>query len=165
MCGVPYHAAEGYIAKLIRKGFKVAICEQMEDPRMAKKLVRREVTRVVTPGTAADSSLGSEENNFLAAVAQVGDRGGICGVGPIDRRVSGDRVSGRGRSAANSRRTGTVAAEGDCCYGSSAPLFEEPRTAGLRPPGQAGAASVHGRPDRDAAGRLDLCAGPCDSAG
>ena len=61
MCGVPYHAAEGYIGKLIRKGFKVAICEQMEDPRQAKKLVRREVTRVVTPGTAADASLGSDE--------------------------------------------------------------------------------------------------------
>src|SRR5579863_3094046 len=73
ICGVPYHAAEGYIGKLIRKGFKVAICEQVEDPRlarkrMAEKLVRREVTRVVTPGTAADSSLGSEENNFLSAV-------------------------------------------------------------------------------------------------
>ncbi len=78
MCGVPYHAAEGYIAKLIRKGFKVAICEQMEDPRQAKKLVRREVTRVVTPGTAADSLLGSEENNFLAALAQVGDRVGFA---------------------------------------------------------------------------------------
>src|SRR5512138_2288816 len=71
MCGVPYHAAEGYIAKLIRKGYKVAICDQMEDPRKAKKLVRREVTRVVTPGTAADASLGSEENNFLAAVARM----------------------------------------------------------------------------------------------
>src|SRR5437660_1545911 len=71
MCGVPYHAAEGYIGKLIRKGFKVAICEQMEDARLAKKLVRREVTRVVTPGTAADSSLGSEENNFLAAVVSL----------------------------------------------------------------------------------------------
>src|SRR5213593_4156276 len=71
MCGVPYHAAEGYISKLIRRGFKVAICEQMEDPRLAKKLVRREVTRVVTPGTAADSSLGSEENNFLAAVVSL----------------------------------------------------------------------------------------------
>jgi DNA mismatch repair protein MutS len=68
MCGVPYHAADGYIAKLIRRGYRVAICEQMEDPRVAKKLVRREVTRVVTPGTAADSSLGSEESNFLAAV-------------------------------------------------------------------------------------------------
>ncbi|HST11499.1 MAG TPA: DNA mismatch repair protein MutS, partial [Terriglobales bacterium] len=78
MCGVPYHAAEGYIAKLIRKGFKVAICEQVEDPRVAKKLVRREVTRVVTPGTSADSSLSSEENNFLGALARVGDRVGFA---------------------------------------------------------------------------------------
>src|SRR5262252_9262627 len=70
MCGVPYHSAEGYIAKLIRRGFKVAICEQMEDPRLAKKIVRRQWTRVVTPGTA-DSSLSSEENNFLGAVAQL----------------------------------------------------------------------------------------------
>src|SRR5438445_7433620 len=78
MCGVPHHAAEGYIGKLIRKGFKVAICEQMEDPRQAKKLVRREVTRVVTPGTAADSSLGSEEHNFLAAVVSSGDTVGFA---------------------------------------------------------------------------------------
>src|SRR5690349_23792126 len=70
MCGVPYHSAENYIAKLTRKGFKVAICEQMEDPKVAKKLVRREVTRVITPGTAADASLASDENNFLAAVAR-----------------------------------------------------------------------------------------------
>src|SRR5436305_10775783 len=77
MCGVPYHAAENYIAKLIRKGFKVAICDQVEDPRVAKKLVRREVTRVVTSGTAADSSLNSDENNFLAAVAIVGDCAGF----------------------------------------------------------------------------------------
>jgi len=69
MCGVPYHAAEGYVAKLVRKGYKVAICDQVEDPRLTKKLVRREVTRVVTPGTAADSHLGSEENNFLCAIA------------------------------------------------------------------------------------------------
>src|SRR5439155_11592228 len=68
MCGVPYHAAEGYISKLIRRGFKVAVCEQVEDARLATKLVRREVTRVVTPGTAADSLLNAEENNFLAAV-------------------------------------------------------------------------------------------------
>ena len=72
MCGVPYHAAEGYISKLIRKGYKVAICDQVEDPKLTKKLVRREVTRVVTPGTAADSQLGSEENNFLCAVARHG---------------------------------------------------------------------------------------------
>ncbi|HET7871121.1 MAG TPA: DNA mismatch repair protein MutS, partial [Terriglobales bacterium] len=78
MCGVPYHAAEGYLAKLLRKGFRVAICEQMEDPKLAKKLVRREVTRVLTPGTAADATLASEENNFLAAIAQVGDRAGLA---------------------------------------------------------------------------------------
>jgi DNA mismatch repair protein MutS len=78
MCGVPHHAAEAYIGKLIRKGFKVAICEQVEDPRLAKNLVRREVTRVVTPGTAADSSLGSDENNFLAALTQAEDRVGFA---------------------------------------------------------------------------------------
>src|SRR5256885_6011639 len=76
MCGVPYHAAEGYIGKLIRKGFKVAICEQMEAPSQAKKLVRREVTRVVTPGTAADSTLASEDNNFLAAIHSDTERAG-----------------------------------------------------------------------------------------
>jgi len=78
MCGVPYHSAENYLLKLIRKGFRVAICEQMEDPRLAKKLVRREVTRVMTPGTVADSMLGSEENNFLAAVATRDDRAGFA---------------------------------------------------------------------------------------
>src|SRR5437899_93400 len=78
MCGVPHHAAENYIGKLIRKGFKVAICEQMEDPRLAKKLVRREVTRVVTPGTAADSNLASEDNNYLAAVTSDGERAGFA---------------------------------------------------------------------------------------
>jgi len=71
MCGVPYHAAEGYIAKLIRKGFRVAICDQMEDPRFAKKLVKREVTRVVTPGTAVDAQLlEPRENNYLAAALE-----------------------------------------------------------------------------------------------
>jgi DNA mismatch repair protein MutS len=71
MCGVPYHAAENYLAKLLRKGFKVAICEQMEDPKATKTIVRREVTQVLTPGTALDSQIGSEENNFLAALARV----------------------------------------------------------------------------------------------
>jgi DNA mismatch repair protein MutS len=69
MCGVPYHAADGYIAKLIRKGFKVAICDQVENPKFAQKLMRREVTRVVTPGTVADGNLlQPRENNFLSAV-------------------------------------------------------------------------------------------------
>src|SRR6516164_4927697 len=71
MCGVPYHAAESYIARLIRAGFKVAVCEQMEQPGPGKKLVRREVSRVITPGTATDVAvLDARENNFLAAVAQ-----------------------------------------------------------------------------------------------
>src|ERR1700675_2461480 len=71
MCGVPYHAAEGYIGRLIRKGFRVAICDQMEDPRVAKTLVKREVTRVVSPGTATDSQgLEPRENSYLAAIAE-----------------------------------------------------------------------------------------------
>lgn len=71
MCGVPYHAAENYIARLIRAGFKIAICEQMEQPGPGKKLVRRDVTRVITPGTATDLAvLDARENNFLASVAQ-----------------------------------------------------------------------------------------------
>ncbi|HEY6305103.1 MAG TPA: DNA mismatch repair protein MutS [Candidatus Angelobacter sp.] len=78
MCGVPYHAAENYLSKLLRKGFKVAICDQMEDPRFAKKLVRREVTRVLTPGTALDGSIGSEENNFLAALARASAAVGLA---------------------------------------------------------------------------------------
>jgi DNA mismatch repair protein MutS len=68
MCGVPYHAVEGYLTRLLRKGYRIAICDQMEDPRLTKKIVRREVTRVLTPGTALDSGLGQEENNFLAAL-------------------------------------------------------------------------------------------------
>jgi DNA mismatch repair protein MutS len=82
MCGVPYHAAEGYIARLIRKGFRVAICDQMEDPRLAKKLVKREVTRVVTPGTAVDAQLlEPRENNYLAAVVE---RNGSLGLALAD---------------------------------------------------------------------------------
>jgi len=71
MCGVPYHSADGYIARLIRAGFKVAICDQMEQPGPGKKLVRREVVRVITPGTATDVAvLDAKENNFLASVFQ-----------------------------------------------------------------------------------------------
>src|ERR1700739_1799419 len=71
MCGVPYHAAETYLARLIRAGFKIAICDQMEQPGPGKKLVRREVVRVITPGTATDAAvLDLRENNFLAAIAR-----------------------------------------------------------------------------------------------
>ena len=81
MCGVPYHAAEGYIARLIQKGHRVAICDQVEDPKLAKKLVKREITRVVTPGTAMDANLvRSRENNYLAAVGRHGVRAAVAHV-------------------------------------------------------------------------------------
>jgi len=81
MCGVPYHAADGYLARLIQKGYRVAVCDQMEEAGPGKKLVKRELTRVVTPGTATESSLlRSHENNYLAAVCRNGTRAGIAHV-------------------------------------------------------------------------------------
>src|ERR1019366_6582997 len=71
MCGVPYHAAEGYIARLLRAGYKIAVCDQMEPPGPGKKLVRREVVRVITPGTATSLNvLEPKENNYLVALAR-----------------------------------------------------------------------------------------------
>src|SRR3982074_996848 len=70
MCGVPFHAVDGYIARLVRKGFRVAICDQVEDPRKAKGLVKREVVRVVSPGTLTDAGyLEAREPAFLMAVS------------------------------------------------------------------------------------------------
>ena len=78
MCGVPFHSAEGYIGRLIEKGYKVAICEQTEDPSQAKGLVRREVIRVITPGTLIESGLLSEQrNNYLCALYLGEDEVGI----------------------------------------------------------------------------------------
>ena len=128
MCGVPYHAAEGYIGKLIRKGFKVAICEQMETPSQAKmlvgkKLVRREVTRVMTPGTAADSSLGSDENNFLAALAQVGDRVGFAALDLSTGEFRATEFSGEGALRRVQEELEQLRPK-ELLYGSAAPLFE-----------------------------------------
>ncbi|MCR4375232.1 MAG: DNA mismatch repair protein MutS [Acidobacteria bacterium] len=80
MCGMPFHAVDGYLARLIRKGYRVAICEQVEDPRKAKGLVRREVTRVVSPGTFTDAGyLDAREPAFLTAIAAHGpDRFGVA---------------------------------------------------------------------------------------
>ena len=79
MCGVPYHASETYIARLIAKGYKVAICEQTEDPAKAKGLVKRDIIRVVTPGTVIESSmLDDAKNNYIGSVAIRGDVAGIC---------------------------------------------------------------------------------------
>lgn len=78
MCGVPYHAVEGYLSKLVSKGYKVAICEQVEDPKLAKGLVKREVVRVVTPGTNINmQSLDATKNNYLLCIAYTTNKIGI----------------------------------------------------------------------------------------
>ena len=162
MCGVPYHAAEGYIAKLIRRGFKVAICEQMEDPRLAKKIVRREVTRVVTPGTAADSSLGSDENNFLAALAQVGDR---VGFGALDLSTGEFRATEFAGEDALRRVQEELEQlrPKELLYASAAPLLELGRSAPLVEQANIAGSDrsfdpAHGRSGRLAAPRLTQCA-------
>jgi DNA mismatch repair protein MutS len=129
MCGVPHHAAEGYISKLIRKGFKVAICEQVEDPRVAKKLVRREVTRVVTPGTAADSSLNSEENNFLAAIARAGDRVGFAALDLSTGEFRATEFQGEDAAKRIQEEIQQLRPK-EVLYGSTAPLFELARPCG-----------------------------------
>ena len=79
MCGIPFHAAENYIAKLIGRGFKVAICEQVEDPKVAKGVVKREVIRVVTPGTVIEANLLTEKsNNYLLAITKEKNKFGIA---------------------------------------------------------------------------------------
>ena len=81
MCGVPFHAVEGYLTRLVQKGYKVAIAEQMEDPKLAKGLVKREVIRVVTPGTITSSqALDETKNNYLMAVVYTGNNYGIATV-------------------------------------------------------------------------------------
>ena len=85
MCGVPYHAVESYLTRLLRKGYRIAICDQMEDPKLTKKIVRREVTRVLSPGTALDSALSQEQNNFLAAYSEAGPSdGALCAIALLD---------------------------------------------------------------------------------
>jgi len=85
MCGVPYHAVEGYLARLLRKGYRIALCDQMEDPKLTKKIVRREVTRVLSPGTALDAQAGPEQNNFLAALYESGrDAAAVWAVSLLD---------------------------------------------------------------------------------
>ena len=163
MCGVPFHAAEGYIAKLIRRGYKVAICDQVEDPRLAKTLVRRAVTRVVTPGTA-EAGIAAEENNFLAAVvvfepgtasgtARLREQSGARG-GTDDERSEKTHPVRAGFAALDLStgefRATEFAGEGaekkvrdeleqlrpkELLYASSAPLFDSPAPAAGERPG------------------------------
>ena len=79
MCGVPFHSYESYVARLIAKGYKVAICEQMEDPKLAKGLVKRDIIRVITPGTVLESSMLDEtRNNFICSLNVRENRAGVC---------------------------------------------------------------------------------------
>jgi DNA mismatch repair protein MutS len=88
MCGVPFHSAGTYLQRLLRRGYKVALCEQMEDPKATKSIVRREVTRVLTPGTALDAALGAGESQWLACIGTSGaaalGSGPCVGVASID---------------------------------------------------------------------------------
>ncbi|MDD2979217.1 MAG: DNA mismatch repair protein MutS [Hespellia sp.] len=78
MCGIPYHAVEGYLNRLVTKGYKVAICEQVEDPKTAKGIVKREVIRIVTPGTNLDTqSLDESKNNYIMCIVYIADRYGV----------------------------------------------------------------------------------------
>ncbi len=93
MAGVPYHAVETYLHRMVAAGFKVAICEQMENPKEAKGVIKREVTRLVTPGTLTeDAMLDGREENFLAAVVTDGGGGGGGRRQEAGIRVGGDRV-------------------------------------------------------------------------
>ncbi len=112
MCGVPYHSVEGYLMRLLRRGFRIAICDQMEDPKLTKKIVRREVTRVLSPGTALDAALGQEQNNFLAAYIEGGakDRHGglICAIALLDVSTGEFRTSEFHGSAAPQQATDAI---------------------------------------------------------
>ena len=123
MCGVPFHSAEGYVAKLLRKGFKVAICEQMEDPKQTKTLVRREVTRILTPGTAIDSSVGAEENNFLAAVV---GHNNVIGLALLDLSTGEFRATEFSGEAAKQRLNDELMQwrPREVLFPSSLPLFD-----------------------------------------
>ena len=87
MCGIPYHAADSYLTKLVNKGYKVAICEQVEDPKLAKGIVKREVIRIVTPGTNLQYACHWKKarNNYLMCIAYTEDKIGIAVVDATDR--------------------------------------------------------------------------------
>ena len=98
MCGVPFHAADNYIGRLVAKGYKVAVCEQMEDPATAKGLVKRDVIRMITPGTVTETAfLDDKKNNYIAAICLDGDSVGICFADISTGAVSATEFSGDGK--------------------------------------------------------------------
>ena len=132
MCGVPYHSSDGYIARLIAKGYKVAICEQTEDPAQAKGLVKRDIIRVVTPGTVIDSqSLDANQSNFLAGVFLDEQNAGVafCDMSTGRTHVTAFSGDERTEHLRNElvRFSPAEAVVNDGAYG-DAPLFELLRT-------------------------------------
>ena len=110
MCGVPFHSCEGYIGKLIEKGYKVAICEQTEDPAQAKGLVKREVVRVITPGTLIESNLLSEQkNNYLCALYMGEFEYGVCFADISTAQVYATSFDGNNMDARLKNELGTYA--------------------------------------------------------
>ncbi len=110
MCGVPFHSSEGYIGRLIEKGYKVAICEQTEDPAQAKGLVRREVVRVITPGTLIESNLLSEQkNNYLCALYMGEFEYGVCFADISTAQVYATSFDGNNMDARLRNELGTYA--------------------------------------------------------
>lgn len=97
MCGVPYHSSENYIARLVAKGYKVAICEQIEDPALAKGLVKRDIVRIITPGTVMESSMLDEsKNNFIACCYADGATIGLCFADISTGELHCTQISGEG---------------------------------------------------------------------
>ena len=137
MCGVPFHSCESYIARLVSRGYKVAICEQMEDPALAKGLVKREIIRVITPGTVTESSMLEEgKNNYIACVVGAGNDWGVAfcdvstgvfyatdgqGGGAVERiinelgRFSPAEVLLGGEAAENRQLRGVLTGRLECC--------------------------------------------------
>ena len=97
MCGVPYHSCDGYIARLIAKGYKVAICEQMEDPAAAKGIVKRDIIRVVTPGTVDASMLEGSQANYICGIYIDEDAAGLCFCDITTGKTHATSFTGRSR--------------------------------------------------------------------
>ena len=125
MCGVPYHSAEGYIARLIAKGYKVSICEQMEDPALAKGLVKREIIRTVTPGTVLDEAcLDAGRSNYLCGVYLTDTAAGLCAADISTGQAQVTAFTGAQRLTGLINELGRFApAEADLPRNESAPLL------------------------------------------
>ena len=138
MCGVPYHSAESYIAKLVAKGYKVAICEQLEDPKLAKGMVKRDVIRVITPGTVLENSMLDEtRNNFICSLYYQGDSAGLCFADVSTGELVADQVTapdGRDHGPHHHRPAGPLQPQRDPAQ----PPGHRPESPGGVYPGPAG---------------------------